>query len=789
MDALTIKLGRDLRRLGSQVLTIALVVAIGVGGFVGLFSVHASLLQARDDFYATHRLADVFVTARRAPLALRERLADLPGVTAVQTGLSWDATVDLGDPGAPVTGRFVALGGPAGAPGEQRLNAVRLRDGRWPQTDGPLEAVVSEAFAHQRGLRPGARVSAVINGRHQSVRVVGIAISPDTVFASAGGAPDDTSFGIWWVDARRLAALLDMEGAFNTAALQLAPQASPGATIEAVDRLLAPHGSLGAVARADQLSARVVDDELDQLRVMGTVLPGLFLAVAVFILNGVLARQVATQRAQIAALKALGYPDRRIGTHYLQFALAIAALGAVAGLLLSGVIGRLMLGLYEPVFRFDALAYRTEPALVAVALLVAAGGAALGAWTSIRAVLRLRPAQAMQPPAPPRYRRTLAERLAGARRLSPRLTMIVRDVENRPWRSAFTVGGVALAMALQIAGAFWLDAIAHIVDVQFRQVQPGDVIVHLEPGVPASGLASLQRLPGVWRAEGYRTEAVRVTLGHRRQDATLTGLAPDAQLLRAVDARHGPFTPPPDGIVLSQLLARAVGARVGDRVSVQFRTGRQARVELTVVAVAHTLMGQQAWMDLPALRRITRDGAAFTEAALLVDSQAWPAFWAAVKGLPGVQGVFDKRAAAQAFDERTKANMGAFSAILTLFAVAMAVGITYNAARIALSERAWDLASLRVLGMTRAEVSWLLLGQLAVELLLALPLGMAAGWALATLLMRLMSSDNIDFPVVIATSTYAWAAVIVLAAGVASALLVRRRVDRLDLVAVLKVRE
>jgi putative ABC transport system permease protein len=789
MRALTIKLWRDLWRLRAQVLTIALVVAIGVGGFVGLFSVHASLLQARDDFYRSHRLADVFVNLKRAPTALRDRIGAIKGVAEVQTGLAFEAQIDLGDPGAPVTGRFVALDLRRAHAGLQGLNALRLREGRWPEAGAALEAVVNESFARARGLRPGDSVRAVLNGRLQPVRLVGLAVSPEYVFAGSGGAPDEHSFGIWWVDAQRLGELLDLQGAFNQAALRLHPGASEPAVLAALDRLLESYGSFGAVARRDQLSARIVDDELDQLRVMGTVLPAIFLAVAMFILNGVLARQIATQRAQIASLKALGYGDLAIGVHYLQLAVVVAGLGLLAGLALSGVIGRLMLGLYEPVFRFDALAYRTTPALVAVAAAVAAGAALLGTWSAIRAVVRLRPAQAMQPPAPPRYRRTLAERLAPGWRVSARLLMILRDVENRPWRSAFTMGGVAMAMALQIAGAFWLDAIAYIEDVQFRQVQPGNVVLHFEPHAGPRVEADLRRLPGVLQARAYRSEPVHVVLGARRQEASVNGLPPHAPLLPVIDTQRGAVALPDQGIVLSQLLARAIGARVGDTVTVEFRLGHRAHVPLPVVDVVHTLMGQQAWMTLPALHRATRDGAGLSDAALLVDESALPAFWAAVKATPAVAAVFDKRSVQRAFDERTSYNMGAFSAILTLFAVAMAIGITYNAARIALSERAWDLASLRVLGMTRGEVSVLLLGQLAVELLLALPLGTLAGYGLATLLMRLMSSDNIDFPVVIAPDTYAWAALIVLAAGAASALLVRRRVDRFDLVAVLKVRE
>ncbi|MCU0762758.1 MAG: ABC transporter permease [Hydrogenophaga sp.] len=761
MKALHIKLWRDLRRLRAQAVTIGVVVAIGVAGFVGMFSVHASLQSSRDSFYRDNHLADVFASVKRAPLHLRERLEAIEGVAEVRLSVSLDAQIALPDADAPVTGRFTGLHLDQVHAQRQGLNALTLRSGRWPERGAVLEAVVSDRFATARNLQPGQRVRAILNGRLEQVHI----------------------------DHERLLHAADLQGAFNQAAMRLHPGASEPAVKERVDRVLEPYGALGAVGRDQQLSARIVSDELAQLKVMGTVLPAIFLAVAMFILNVVVSRQVATQRSQIAALKALGYGDAAIAWHYTQLALLIALGGALAGLALSVWIGQLMLGLYDEVFRFNRLAYVTTPWLVAAALGIAATAAALGTWTAIRAVVRLRPAQAMQPPTPPRYRRTLLERLGLGQRVRTGTLMGVRNFERRPLRAAFTVTGIALAVALQISGAFWLDAIAHIVDTQFRRVQQGDVLISFDRPVPLSVTTDLQRLPGVLNAEAYRTEPVRVRLHGRSEDAAILGLVEGSQLLRVVDESRGPVALPADGLVMSALLARSIGARTGDRVEVEFRLWRQTVTTVAVVDTVHTMMGKQAFMRLDALNRLARDGEGAMEAALQVDPLAMPAFWAAVKTAPLVNAVFDKAGTMASFNETTSRNMGVFSGILTLFAVAMAVGIVYNAARITLSERAWELASLRVLGMTRAEVSVLLLGQLAVELLVALPLGCVAGWALATLMMRLMSSDSIDFPVIIEPSTYALAALIVLAAGVVSALLVRRQIDRLDLVAVLKVRE
>lgn len=788
MTALQTKLWRDLTRLRAQVITIAVVVAIGVAGFVGMFAVHDSLKSSRDAFYRDNRLADLFAGVKRAPVSLGERIEAIPGVAEAQLIVAFDAQVDLPGVLQPVTGRFIGLDLLRVHAGRQGLNALTLRAGRWPERNGQLEALVSDRFAAARNLKPGDVVHAIFNGRLERVHLVGTAVSPEYVFASQGGAPDDTSFGIWWIDGQRMTEAFDMQGAFNQVSLRLHGGVAEQPVLTALDRLLEPYGSVGAVGRDRQLSTKIVSDELSQLKVMGTVLPSIFLVVAMFILNVVLSRQVATQRSQIAALKALGYSDGAIAWHYIQLALVIAGLGVVAGLGLSQLIGRGMLSLYDEVFRFNRLAYATDAGLVLLSALIAALAAA-GTWTAIHAVVRLRPAQAMLPPAPPAYTATLLERLGLGRFLSTGARMVVRNLERRPLRAAFTVTGISLAVALQISGAFWLDAIDHIVDVQFRQVQQGDVLVNFHRPVPVDAVSDLQRLPGVIDAEVYRTESVKISLRGTTKDTAVMALRGDARLMRLVDEHRGALSLPPDGVVLSALLAKELGAHVGDRVQIRFRLWSQRTVGVTVVDIAHTMFGQLLYMNLDTLNRLAGDGDGVADAALQVDPQAMDAFWSAVKTAPLINSVFDKASTMAEFNHRTQRNMGVFSGILTLFAVAMAVGIIYNAARISLSERAWELASLRVLGMTLAEVSVLLLAERLAELLLALPIGALLGWGLASLMMRLMSSDAIDFPVVIEPSTYASAALIVLAAGVVSALLVRRQIDRLDLVSVLKVRE
>lgn len=238
MKALHIKLWRDLTRLRAQVATIAMVVAIGVAGFVGMFSVHQSLQQSRDAFYRDNRLADVFANVKRAPVHLRERLAAIDGVAEVKLDVVFDAQIDLPGVLPPVTGRFIGLDLPRAHAGRQGLNALTLKRGRWPERDGALEALVSDRFAAARSLNPGDTVHAILNGKRERIQIVGTAASPEYVFASQGGAPDDTSFGIWWIDSTRMTQAFDMQGAFNQVSLRLDAGAPVAPVLAQVDRWL-----------------------------------------------------------------------------------------------------------------------------------------------------------------------------------------------------------------------------------------------------------------------------------------------------------------------------------------------------------------------------------------------------------------------------------------------------------------------------------------------------------------------------------------------------------------------
>ena len=786
MTSLNRKLVRDLWSLKTQVVSIALVIACGIGGFIGSFSTHGSLLWSRDNYYAGARFPHVFATAKRVPVSMLERIRGIPGVVEVEARVVREAQLSIPGVVPPMIARLIGqdFEHPPG------MNRLTLTSGRWPAPGARGEVVVNERFLEARRLKLGDALSVLLNGKLERVTLVGTALSPEYIFATRGGGmPDDEWFAVLWTDARALAAAFNMEGAFNSVLLRIAREASLDAVIEATDRILEPYGSLGAVARDDQVSHKIITQEINQQRIFGTVLPAIFLLVAGFILNVVLHRQVHAQRGEIAALKALGYDDRWIAWHYLKFASVIVLLGTLIGIGLGWWLGNGMTSLYTNLFHFPQFHYFMPPWLVLAGAAAALAAAFGGALAATRGILRLHAAEALRPPAPAEFRALLLERLGYAQLLTSAQRMILRNLERKPVRAATTIAGIAGSVAILIAGTFWGDSLEWFIDVQFNQVQRADVNVGFAEPLARGVRRELERLPGVSQAEVTRAIPVRLRAGHRSYRTGITGVEDDATLWRVFDAELREARPAPGGVLLTTRLAERLGVRPGDTVIAELLEGKRVKSALRVSGTVREMAGMNAWMRLEELNRLARESDLVSGAGLSVERAQENALLERLKEMPAAAVVIVNRGLVDTFRATSARNVMFFTTVLSVFAATIAVGVVYNNARIQLAERAWELASLRVLGFTRREVSVLLLGELAVEIALAIPLGFLAGFWLAALLIALMTQEVMEFPLVIFPSTYVYSGAVVVAAGIVSALIVRNRIDNLDLVAVLKTRE
>lgn len=788
MGVLDIKLFRDLIRLWPLVLAVALVIAGGVSTLLMSVGSFRSLDETRAAYYERYRFADVFASVSRAPKTLIRQISEIPGVAAADGRIATLALLDIPNFAEPATGQFISA--PDG--GEQALNQLHIRIGRMPEPARAEEVVVNESFANAHAFTPGARFSAILNGRKHELVIVGIALSPEFVYSIGPGdiMPDDRRFGIVWMSEKALASAYDLKGAFSSVNLKLLRGASEGEVIKRLDALLDRYGGRAAYGRKDQTSHAWLNHEFDMLKNMSRTLPPIFLLVEAFLVNLTLSRIVTLEREQIGLLKALGYGNLAVAAHYIKLIIVIVTIGIAIGGATGTWLGVYITGLFGEFFRFPFLIYSYSADVYLMAALFSVAAAILGGVGALREVVKLTPAVAMQPPAPARFRHFLPSKFAINRVVTQPTMMLLRNVARHPFRSAFTMLGMALATAILIVSLFTRDTMEQLIDVTYFMADRQDATISFREKLPRDRVVDeVRQLPGVIAAEPYRAVPALIRNGSIERRFVISGRPRNADLSRIIDTGLRPVTLPESGLAISSMLAQILQVQVGDFVEVDLLEGQRRSVSLPVTALVEDYFGLRGMMNAQALARLMREAPAANSVHFSLDPHKLDLLYDAIKRLPAVNGMALQRDSLANFRESVALLITTMASIYTLLAAIIAFGVVYSSARISLSERSRELASLRVLGFTRGEVFRILLLELAFLVIAAQPLGWILGYDLAWLMQARLAGELMRVRLIVMDSTYVFASVIVLVSAFLSALILRQRVNRLDLVAVLKARD
>ncbi|MGJ8571726.1 MAG: ABC transporter permease [Hoeflea sp.] len=782
------KLVRDLGRLWAQSLAVALVMACGVMTLILALGATRALDDTRAAFYDRTRFGDVFARATRAPEGVKTAIAAINGVSAVATRIVNPVIIDITGMAEPATGMVISIPDH----GEPAVNRLYMRSGRLPEPGRDNEAAIIEAFANAHGFRPGDTFDVLINGRKRRLSITGITLSPEYVYAIGPGdmVPDQKRFGVIHMHRSVLEGAYDMKGAFNDVSLTLSHNADQKDVISQLDTILEPHGGTGAYGRVDHMSDAFLESELTQLKAMAQVIPPIFLFIAAFLVNMILTRLIALEREQIGLLKAVGYSNGAIAWHYAKLTLAISIVGVTIGGIAGTRLGRGMASLYGEFYSFPFLVFSREPDLYVISALVTFAAALVGAANAIMGAVRLPPAVAMRPPAPTRYRNLFSSSAGGFRLPFSQLTvMALRHLVRWPLRTALTTLGTALPVALLITSLFAFDSVEHMIDTIWFRADRQDATLTFAAARSEDAIRDVSRLPGVIAAEPFRAEAATLRHGYRSRNIQIIGSDPETDISRVLDRSFAPIKLPPSGILLSERLAEHLDLGTGDQVEVELNDGQGRKVMVPLIGVTNSYVGLNANMSREALDRLSGQGSRISGARVLVDESRIDDLYAEVKQTPAIASVALQGISRQRFRAVIEENIGISITIYVSLAVIITFGVIYNSARIQLSERARELASLRVFGFTSGEVSSVLLTELSVMVILAQPLGWLIGRGFSVLVAKGFESDLFRIPLIINPSTYAVSSLIVLAGAVVSALIVRRRIDRLDLIRVLKTRD
>ncbi|WP_417621996.1 ABC transporter permease [Parasphingorhabdus sp.] len=787
LGSLDHKLLRDIWRLRTQALAIALVIAAGVGMVVMSVGMIRSLEASRDAYYDRYRFADVIGSAKRFPANLVDDIRNIPGVSIVEGRLTAGATLDIPGIAEPITARVHSLP-PSGMP---KVNALVLRSGRMPDPTRPEEVIASEKFSEGARIALGDSVEAVLYGKKQRLRVVGTALSPEYIYALGPGQifPDNRRFGVLWMGEEHLAAALNSTNAYNETLIRLERGAQTGKVIDRLDILLEPYGGTGAIPRSEQLSERFLSNELQQLQSMTAILPPIFLGVAAFLINIVLTRLVESEREIIGLLTAFGYRNRKIVWHYVKLALILSLPGLLLGLFVGTWMGRGLAGLYQQFFVFPFLTYRAGADIILAACLITVGVVILGAAQTVNRIGRLTAAEAMRPPVPPNYSGGFARLLARFKRLDEPTRIILRGIIRRPLRSMLGSLGVGAALGLYITSAGSTDNVGVMIDLLFNQANRSDMnIVFAEPR-DERAIFELQRIPGVLRVEPVRYVPARLSSGPRSRSESLTGMRPGGDLNRLIDMDDGILSPPVRGVMISYGLANELDLQPGDPIHVQVTDGKRPGLTLPVARILRSPVASPAYVDFDLIGPLLQETPLSSGAFISVDPAQTEAVYRRLKDMPVVAGFSQRKAALRGIEESIGETMGIVQVFNTAFSALIVFGVVYNNARINLAERSRDLVSLRVLGYRRSEVSYILLGELALLVIAGLPLGVMFGYYLSKNLTESIGGDLFIIPFGLSAGTVAFAILVVLVTAAISAFFVRSRLDRLNLVNVLKTRE
>jgi len=784
IGALNKKLLRDLWKIKGQMAAIVMVMASGIAAFIVSFSVLDSLELSRDIYYERTQFADVFSHLKRAPEAVKEQILEIPGVSVAQTRVAFDVTVQVEGMMEPATGRLLSLPDS----GKPLLNNLFLRQGRFLAPDEDDAVLASEAFVLAHGFELGETVRMIINGHQRDLQIVGVVLSPEYVYSLGPGAlfPDDKRFGIFWMGRHALEAAVDMDGAFNDLSIRLARGASVENVKTAVDRVLKPYGGLLSYGRDMQLSNWFLTHEIEELEGMGLFAPLIFLGVAAFLINVVMTRLVATQREQIGMIKAIGYSDVEIASHFLKMVLFLVVLGSLIGVAAGSWLGAGMTRIYIQFFHFPIFNYVFAADVSIFAIFFCAAAAVAGSLIALRQVVMLPPAEAMRPESPARFRKTLLERLKVEQFFSTSSRIVLRQLERRPIRAAFSALGIGLAMSILIFGLFMEDSINALMKTHFDMTQRQDVSMNFASPRETKALEEIRLMPGILRAEPFRSVPAELKYGHHNKRASITGLIDEPELSRILDENLNPLTVPDKGVVLSRKLAELLYIQVGDIVQADVLEDRRPTLYLPVVGIIDEFIGLGAYMNLSRLNYHMNEGPVISGVALMADPLWNAMLYQNVKEIPSIASIAIMSKAREIFKEIMAETIMIMVTMNMFFAALISFGVIYNTARIAFSERARELSMLRVLGMTRPEVAYILFGELAVVTLVAIPMGLVIGFWMVAGMVQAMNSELFRIPLVIENSTYGYSIVTILASALFSFYLVWRQVDQIDLVSAQK---
>jgi putative ABC transport system permease protein len=798
------KLLRELRDAAGMLSMIVCILAVGICCYVSMSSAHRNLTDAKRRYYAQARMADFSIELKKAPLSELAALGALPGVGEIRPRVQFYATVDLARAVRPLNGLVLSL------PDRRQpiINDIVLRTGSYFTDRRQNEVIVNEAFARHHGIVPGQWIHLLLNNRRQELFVVGTAISCEFIYLVGPGTftPDPEHFGVFYLKRTFAEEVFDFDGAANQVLGRLsvdtqataemhAGTKTPPPTREALRRaemMLEDYGVLGTTPLADQPSNRYVSGEIEQLATFSVILPVIFLAVVVLVLNVLLTRLVENQRTVTGTLKAMGYSDARLFLHFLQIGLVVGLGGGLLGCGLGYWLSYYMVALYRTFYELPELHNEFYPGIHLTGIAIGVVCSAIGCLRGSRAVLRLQPAEAMRAKPPLQGKAILLERIGWLwRRLSSGWRMVLRDLVRTKTRTLAGIFAASMGAAVLVNTFMMAEAVRLLIDFQFRWILRSDFDIAFKDERGREALDEAARLPGVDFAEPLLEVPGTFRNGNHTKKGGITGLARDARLTVPRDSDARRIRVPNEGLAMSRTLADMLRLRRGDEVSFQPTKGLRRTFRVPVREISDSYLGTAVYADIDYLSRLVDEEFALSSVQLSTDGDPrhTEALYRELKRLPALQAVNSRADMIRNLEDTVIRSLWVSLGLLIMFAGLVFFGSILNSSLVSLAERQREIATLRVLGYGPWQVGNLLLRESLIVTLLGTLLGMPLGYLLSYYSATSYNTEMFRIPITHSWLTWTGALALALIFTLAAHAVVQRSIHRMNWLEALQAKE
>jgi putative ABC transport system permease protein len=786
------KLWREVWHSAGLLGAVGAIMAVGIMCYVSMRSSYHNLSEAKARYYRTCRMADFWIDMKKAPAVELEERLRIPGVAQWQSRIQFSSTVDLEDFPEPIHAKVISV--PERR--ELMINDLVIRRGGYFTGRRSNEVIISDAFAQRHDLNPGDPIHVVMNNRRQPLWIVGTAISSEFTYLLDTGAliPDPTRFGVFYIPRRFAEEVFDFDGAANQVVGLLTPEGRgrEDEVLRELERRMEEYGVAAAIPLELQMSNQFLANEIEGLGAFATVTPLMFLVTAALVLNVFLGRLARQQRTVVGTLKALGYEDRAIFVHFLSYGLIVGLVGGIVGSGLGYLASVGLTAVYKHYFEFPDLFSGFYLATHLTGLTVSLLCALLGSLRAARAMLRLRPAEAMRSEPPKAGGVVWLEQWEWLwTHLSAAWRMVLRNVIRGRWRTVTTAFSAMTGAALLVNGFMAVEAQSFLIDFQFEKVTRSDVDIVLVSEQDESAWDELARVPGVRHVEPTLDLACTMEKGPYRRLMVITGLLPGATLTVPREASGAAMAIPETGLVLDRRLADHLRVLPGEHITVRPVRGDRRPQRAHVARVCDSFIGMAAYADIRYLSRLADEPFVMTGAqvALPREQSELPSLYRQLKDTPGVQAVQIRHEMVRTLEETLLQNQYVMIVVLVGFAGVIFFGSILNASFVNLHERRREVASLLALGYSHWQVGRLFLRESIMANLVGTILGLPLGYVLLWMTARAYDSDFLRLPVVWAH----WIAPVTLGLALLFTLLahavVQRSIRHLNIREELNVRE